>query len=122
MKSRCHNPKNAAYENYGGRGIEVCQRWRESFANFLADMGPRPQGATIERRDNDGDYEPGNCVWASRSEQAHNKRTNVHLTYGGVTRPLHEWAKLYGTTGSVLQRRFKKFGTLEPIKARRKKT
>lgn len=74
MKQRCHNPKNKDYRHYGGRGIVVCQRWRESFPAFLADMGPRPTGYTLERRENSKGYEPGNCYWATWKEQVKNKR------------------------------------------------
>lgn len=74
MKSRCLNPKATGYEYWGGRGIKICDRWLNSFENFLADMGKRPEGATLNRIDNDGNYEPQNCKWSFISEQQLNKR------------------------------------------------
>jgi hypothetical protein len=88
IRRRCENPKRNSYKYHGARGIKVCDRW-QVFENFLADMGKRPSAAhSIERLDNDGDYEPGNCVWATAHEQGLNKRNNVIITAFGVTAPL----------------------------------
>jgi hypothetical protein len=103
MISRCHNANYKDFDGYGSRGIVVCQRWRESFAAFREDMGPRPQtppgkkrGFTIERKDNDGDYTPGNCVWASYVEQQNNRRGNRFLEYAGVRLTLAQWGARVG--------------------------
>ena len=73
MRTRCENPNATRYADYGGRGITVCDRWHD-FAGFLADMGEQPPGLTLDRKDNDGNYEPGNCRWATRAEQNRNQR------------------------------------------------
>ncbi len=97
MKYRCLNPRNTAWPGYGGRGITVCQRWIDSFDNFLADMGEIPTGkSSIERKDNDGPYNKENCVWADGYEQGRNKRNSVHLTYRGRTLIASEWARIMG--------------------------
>jgi hypothetical protein len=93
---RCENPNNPQYADYGGRGIKVCRRWREDFAAFLVDMGPRPKGLTIDRVNNDGNYEPGNCRWATRLEQARNSRHCHLVTVRGETMPLSVAVERFG--------------------------
>lgn len=85
MHKRCYNPKHNRYHAYGGRGISVCRRWRDSFDNFLADMGPKPgKWYSIERKNNDGNYTPLNCVWATTHEQARNTSRNKTVVVNGV--------------------------------------
>lgn len=108
MLVRCHGtPEEEKWMYYGGRGISVCQRWRDSFAAFLEDMGPRPCGATLDRIDNDGNYEPGNCRWASLTVQSNNRRNTRLYTVGTVTLPCGEWSRVTGLSGGVLHARFR---------------
>lgn len=96
MIQRCENPKCQAFEDYGGRGISICPRWRNSFENFLKDMGPRPQGMSIERKDGDGNYEPGNCIWATKLAQTQNRRNTKWVVINGEKLTLAEAAKIGG--------------------------
>lgn len=96
MKTRCYNEKDDNYPRYGGRGIKICERWLESFENFLDDMGLQPEGLTLERIDNDGDYGPTNCRWASPKEQARNRMDTVFVKHDNKTLCLKDWAKELG--------------------------
>jgi hypothetical protein len=100
MIERCHKPTYSTYPRYGGRGITVCDRWRESFENFLADMGPRPKGMTLERVDNNKGYGPDNCIWATYKQQASNTRRNVFVIVDGERFPLAEAARRVGTNNA----------------------
>lgn len=95
MLQRCENTNDGGYARYGGRGIKVCERWHR-FENFLADMGERPSGLTIDRIDNDGDYTPENCRWASPREQANNKRSCRILEHAGLRMTMVMWARHLG--------------------------
>lgn len=110
MKTRCNNKAAASWPDYGGRGIKVCERWMHSFENFLADMGEKPRGMTLDRINNDGNYEPGNCRWATASEQVTNRRATHLITYGGETMCLAFWARRFGVYESTLRRRIANFG------------
>lgn len=97
MKRRCYLPTNHNYPNYGARGIRVCDRWLNSFFAFVEDIGPKPSPThTIDRKDNDGNYEPGNCRWATKKEQARNYSGNHKVTAGGKTQTIIEWAEEKG--------------------------
>jgi hypothetical protein len=110
MLSRCYNTHNERYKDYGGRGIKVCDRWRHSFENFYADMGECLEGMTLERINNDGDYEPGNCRWATRLEQGSNKRNNDWLECKGNTKNLTQWARHLGIQQQTLWARLYRHG------------
>ncbi len=96
MIRRCHVPGSGGYPRYGGRGIRVCERWRSAFDAFERDMGPRPSPKhSLDRINNDGDYEPGNCRWATSEEQSRNRSTTVRISFRGEELTLIEWAKRY---------------------------
>lgn len=110
MRSRCRNPNAAGYQNYGGRGITVCPQW-ETFAGFLADMGPRPVGMSLDRIDTNGNYEPGNCRWATHTQQMQNRRTCIPddvraaiAEYAGTAIPYDHIARKYNVPRSSVRR------------------
>jgi hypothetical protein len=105
MKQRCFNRNNSQFKDYGGRGITVCNRWLK-FEQFYADMGPRPTtDHSLERDDNDGDYCPENCRWATRSEQQSNTRRNRLFTYDGRTQTVTQWAEECGLSPDAITKR-----------------
>ena len=110
MKSRCKNPKHLHYPSYGGRGIEVCERWR-LFENFYADMGDPPTSKhSLDRINNDGDYEPSNCRWATQREQCNNQSSNLIVEYGGKRQTLAEFCRERGLHYRNTRRRIFIFG------------
>lgn len=105
MIERCENKNHKQFADYGGRGIRVCTKWRKSFLDFLADMGICPEGCSIERENNAKGYTPSNCFWATRKQQARNKRNNRLLTAFGKTKTLAAWAEEYAINyGTILSR------------------
>lgn len=102
-KARCANPEDKSYPQYGGRGISMCARWLESFQNFFADMGPKPSKLhSLDRINNNGNYEPGNCRWATRTTQNRNTRKNTFITHDGETLTIAEWSKKTGIPNSTI--------------------
>lgn len=109
MIERCTNKKSIGYARYGGRGIKVCDRWRESFAHFLEDMGERPfLKAEIDREDNDGNYEPGNCVWRSRIENSNNRSTCRMISHQGTTQSITMWERELGFPPRAIYNRLRR--------------
>ena len=106
MKQRCLNPADPAYDRYGGRGIKLCSRWM-SFEAFLSDMGTRPEGYCIDRIDNDGDYTPENCRWATDHQQQRNRRSNMLITHDGRTMCIEAWAAEVGMRADTLAYRIR---------------
>lgn len=103
MRSRCFNRNHHKWKNYGGRGITICDRWLKSFESFASDMGQRPgPGYSLDRIDTNGNYEPGNCRWATAREQANNSRSNRVITWNGETLTLTEWARRLGRNAGTL--------------------
>ena len=127
MKARCFNKNTDSYARYGGRGINICERWLNSFENFYDDMGEPPTPLhSVEREDNDRGYSPCNCYWATQSQQANNKSTSCLVTFKGVTRTITQWGRETGLEGCLRDRLFRYGWSLEkafttPVRRRRKR-
>jgi len=113
MINRCTNPAQKSYPKYGGRGISVCQRWRESFENFLEDMGEKPEGLSIDRIDNNGNYEKDNCRWTTKREQLRNYSRNRMITFNGKTQCLTDWAEEIGIDRQTISSRLYRGWSIE---------
>jgi hypothetical protein len=121
MLDRAENPKHPQYNCYGGRGIKVCRSWH-NFENFYSDMGPRPPEPvtnksrysywSLDRINNDGDYEPDNCRWTDRKTNAQNRRNTINITFQGITKCLYRWAIDLGIDCGTLKYRWNKYGSL----------
>jgi hypothetical protein len=118
MLQRCINPRHGAYRYYGAKGITVCDRWLK-FENFIADMGPRGEGLTIDRIDGTGNYEPGNCRWATNAQQSANKSNARILEFRGNRLSITEWAKRLGIGRHILNQRLYRGWPVEKILTRR---
>lgn len=115
MRTRCNNPNYKDWHLYGGRGVTCCARWSR-FKNFLDDIGPAPaDGFTLERRDTDGNYEPGNCYWATRKAQALSRRGTLWATNGGLTLCAQQWADRLGISRNAFYTKARKVGVDEAI-------
>jgi hypothetical protein len=115
IRQRVNNSNNYDYPHYGGIGIKICDRWK-SFKNFIEDMGPAPTPKhSIDRIDNNGNYEPGNCRWATVTEQANNKHTNIVLTINGESHTLADWSRIAGIKYTILYDRFKRNWPIEKL-------
>ena len=117
MKYRCLNQKSEFYADYGGRGIKVCERWLIKIENFVSDMGIPPKGMTLDRIDNDGDYEPMNCRWASRTQQAQNRRSSLIFSIDGKEQSLAAWIDEIAVvkTATVYARISKGWGVVQAL-------
>lgn len=122
MKSRCYNKNHIHYDAYGGRGIKVCDRWlgENGFENFYRDMFPRPDGATLDRIDNNADYCPENCRWSSKVEQANNTRRNKIIEYANRSMTAAQWAREIGIPYRTLQTRLRRGMPLEKAMSSKK--
>jgi len=109
MRGRCLNPRDKVFKHYGGRGITVCERWLNSYENFIADMGLKPSKKhSLHRIDNDGNYEPSNCKWATSLEQCENKRGLVILEITGLRMSVKRWAETFDLKPIIVHKRLKR--------------
>jgi hypothetical protein len=115
MRRRCRDPKHVSFKYYGAVGIQVCERWN-SFQNFISDMGERPAGMTLDRRDSSGDYTPANCRWATIAQQNSNKGDTMLVEIDGVAKPVAAWARERGISPQVVHYRVRKLG-MRPLDA-----
>jgi hypothetical protein len=108
MRQRCNNPRCRSYRLYGARGIKVCERWNNSVEAFIEDMGFRPSALhSLDRMNNDGDYEPSNCRWATQTEQSNNTRVTTLLTFKGETKTLHQWCEILKLPPKTIETRIR---------------
>lgn len=107
MMQRCRDPKSSSYANYGGRGVSICKRWLR-FENFLEDMGVRPPGLSLERKDNDGNYSKSNCRWATAIDQANNTRRNRFVSRYGKRLTVAQWERELGVRSGLIQLRLQR--------------
>lgn len=114
MRRRCFSKTSASYSAYGARGITVCERWAD-FRAFASDMGPRPDGKSLERKNNDGPYSPENCVWATPKQQSANTRQTKLIEFNGERLPLREWARRIGIDKNSLKDRLKRWPLHEAL-------
>lgn len=113
MKDRCYRESHIEYKRYGAVGIQVCKRWRNSFENFLQDMGERPDGMSLERKDSSKNYSPSNCKWADAYEQANNRSNNRLITCNGVTQTLAQWSRQIDIGATTISLRIKRGWSVE---------
>lgn len=109
MRKRCNNENHKSYKYYGGRGIKVCPEW-DSYETFLTDMGEAPDGLSIDRKNNEGNYEPNNCHWVDRKSQSNNMRSNIMFRYNGEVRTLKQWCDHFGVSYHTVWQRIFKLG------------
>jgi hypothetical protein len=118
MRGRCENPDDVSYANYGGRGITVCERWLK-FENFALDVEPRPKGRTLDRIDNNGNYEPTNCRWATPREQGRNTRRSLMLELRGEKKSVQDWAELFEISAGTISQAIRRGHSFESWMQRR---